>query len=70
MTSKLFEAPKIDSATIDYYLARSRRERSRALAQMICSVFSMPGRDGAEVHGRAAYEPPMAPLRTRRACRA
>jgi hypothetical protein len=68
MTNKLFEAPKIDSATIDYYLARSRRERSRAIAQMIRSVFSTPGRDNAEAHARAAYEPPMAPLRARRAC--
>jgi hypothetical protein len=63
MTSKLFEAPKIDSATIDYYLARSRRERSRAIAQMIRSVFSTPGQDGADVHELAAYEPPMVPLR-------
>ena len=68
MTSKLFEAPKIDSATLDYYLARGRRERARALSQMIRSVFSTPGRDSAEVHERAAYEPPLAPLRPGRAC--
>ena len=49
MTSKLFDAPQIDSATIDYYLARGRRERARAFAQMIRGIFSSPGRE-AEVH--------------------
>ena len=50
MSNKLFDAPKIDSATIDYYLARGRRERARAFAEMIRSIFPSPARSGAEVH--------------------
>ena len=48
MTRKPFDAPQIDSATLDYYLARGRRERARAFAEMIRGIFSSPGR--AEVH--------------------
>jgi hypothetical protein len=50
MNSKLFDAPQIDSATIDYYLARGRRERARAFSEMIRSIFSSPVRRRAEVH--------------------
>jgi hypothetical protein len=50
MGSKLFDAPQIDSATIDYYLARGRRERARAISEMIRGIFSSPERKSAEVH--------------------
>ncbi len=56
MGSTLFDAPKIDSATIDFYLARGRRERARAIAEMIRAVFSSPERQGAEVHELPARE--------------
>ena len=56
MSNKLFDAPKIDSATIDFYLARGRRERARAFAEMIRSVFSSPARHSAEVHALPARE--------------
>ena len=54
MHRKLSDAPKIDSATIDYYLARGRRERARAFAEMIRGIFSSPGRPSAEVHALPA----------------
>ena len=69
MTRKLFDAPRIDSATIDFYLARGRRERARAFAEMIRGVFSSPGRS-AEVHAlplRGRAEVPSAGSRTRAA---
>ncbi len=50
MNSKLFDAPQIDSATIDHYLARGRRERARVFAEMIRGIFSSPARRSAEVH--------------------
>ncbi len=56
MQSKLFDAPQIDSATIDYYLARGRRERARAFAAMIGGIFSSPGRRSAEVHALPVRE--------------
>jgi hypothetical protein len=56
MSNKLFDAPQIDSATIDYYLARGRRERARAFAEMVRSIFSSPGRRSAEVHTLAVRE--------------
>lgn len=56
MTSKLFDAPKIDSATVDYYLARGRRERARAFSEMIQGIFSSPGRGGAEVRSLPVRE--------------
>lgn len=58
MSSKLFDAPKIDSATIDYYLARGRRERARAFAEMIRGIFSSPAPRSAEVHALPARELP------------
>ena len=56
MKSKLFDAPQIDSATIDYYLARGRRERARAFSEMIRGIFSSPGRRSAEVHALPVRE--------------
>jgi hypothetical protein len=51
MHNPLFNAPQIDSATIDHYLARGRRERARAFSAMFRSLFSSPGRRrSAEVH--------------------
>lgn len=35
--------PTVDQATIDHYVAKGRRERSRAFAEMIRSLFSAPG---------------------------
>ena len=32
----------IDQATIDFYVAKGRRERSRAFAEMIRGLFSAP----------------------------
>ena len=34
--------PTLDQATIDFYVAKGRRERSRAFAAMIRSIFSAP----------------------------
>ena len=56
MSSKLFDAPQIDSATIDFYLAKSRRERARALSEMIRAVFSSPEPNSGEVRGLPARE--------------
>jgi hypothetical protein len=56
MTSKLFDAPQIDPATIDYYLARGRRERARAFSEMIRGIFSFPAHRGAEVHAQPLRE--------------
>ena len=50
MRTNIFDAPSIDSATIDYYLARGRRERARAFSEMIRGIFSSPGRNSTEVH--------------------
>jgi hypothetical protein len=57
MHSKLFDAPRIDSGMIDYYLARGRRERARAIAEMVRSVFSSPAGLSADVHALPAREP-------------
>lgn len=57
MNSKLFDAPQIDSATIDHYLARGRRERARVFSEMIRGIFSSPaGRSAASrsATGRSA----------------
>lgn len=67
MSSKLFDAPKIDSATIDYYLARGRRERARAFSQMIRAIFSSPAGESAEVHELPVRERPKATPRPGRA---
>ncbi len=50
MNSKLFDAPQINSATIDHYLARGRQERARAFSEMIRGIFSSPAGRGADVH--------------------
>lgn len=34
--------PTVDQATIDYYVAKGRRERSRAVAEMVRAIFSAP----------------------------
>lgn len=34
--------PTIEQATIDHYVAKGRRERSRAFTRMIRSLFSAP----------------------------
>jgi hypothetical protein len=57
MHSKLFDAPKIDSGMIDYYLARGRRERARAFAEIVRSVFSAPAGRSADVHALPGREP-------------
>lgn len=67
MNSKLFDAPQIDSATIDYYLARGRRERARAFSEMIRAIFSSPGRPSAEVHELPVRERTTANAEARRA---
>ena len=56
MHSPLFNAPQIDSATIDHYLARGRRERARAFAGMIRGIFSSPARPTAELHALPVRE--------------
>ena len=33
----------VDQTTVDYYVAKGRRERSRAFTAMIKSLFSSPG---------------------------
>jgi hypothetical protein len=66
MPSKFPPPPQIDSATIDFYLARGRRERARALAAMLRSIFSPGGRRSAEVHELPARERGAAAPATRR----
>lgn len=34
--------PTVDQATIDHYVAKGRRERSRAITEMVRSLFSAP----------------------------
>ena len=34
--------PTLDQATIDFYVAKGRRERSRAITGMIRALFSEP----------------------------
>jgi hypothetical protein len=34
--------PTVDQATVDHYVAKGRRERSRAFAAMIRSLFTAP----------------------------
>ena len=52
------EAPQpIDQATIDFYVAKGRRERSQAFLAMIKSLFT-------------ASEPKTAPAASKKACAA
>ena len=37
-----FTPPVIDQATVDFYVAKGRRERSRAIVELIRAVFSSP----------------------------
>ena len=42
MLNSTLTPPTIDHATIDFYVAKGRRERSRAFSAMIRSIFSAP----------------------------
>ena len=42
MLKSTLTPPTFDQATIDHYVAKGRRERSRAFAAMIRSIFSAP----------------------------
>ena len=42
MLKSTLTPPSVDQSTIDFYVAKGRRERSRAFTQMIKSLFSSP----------------------------
>ena len=42
MLNNKFTPPNIDQATIDYYVAKGRRERSKAFGELIRALFSSP----------------------------
>ena len=42
MIKSTLTPPTIDQATIDRYVAKGRRERSRYLAEMVRNLFSRP----------------------------
>jgi hypothetical protein len=67
MEKNPLRAPQISAASLDFYLLRGRHERARALAEMIRSVFSSPGRDTARAHGLAVRESGGVRLRKQRA---
>ena len=42
MIKSTLTPPALNQATIDYYVAKGRRERSRHLTQMVRNLFSAP----------------------------
>lgn len=50
-----FRAPRIDQATVDFYLRRGRVARARAFADLIRALFSLPAsRDEDEADAAGA----------------
>jgi len=47
--------PTVDQATIDHYVAKGKRERSRAFLDMLAAVFTAPAprTDAADATARA-----------------
>ena len=52
MLNSSLTPPTFDQATIDHYVAKGRRERSRAFSAMIRSLFSTPAAVSGEVENK------------------
>lgn len=48
MIKSSFTPPTVDFDTVDYYVAKGRRERSRAFVELVRAIFSSPEPKGAK----------------------